>query len=95
MGEREGGGRGEKGGFYGCRLFSVGAKFRKYVGHSAHVTNVRFTHNLCDVISLGGADHAIFQWRFLPEGKEGEGQGEGHGEPLSGGAGRWRTHNIW
>lgn len=44
-----------------------GAKFRKYVGHSSHVTNVRFTLNQDRVISIGGADHAIFQWRFIPE----------------------------
>ncbi|PFX18604.1 Echinoderm microtubule-associated protein-like 6 [Stylophora pistillata] len=45
-----------------------GAKFRKYVGHSAHVTNVRFSHDTMRVISVGGGDHAIFQWRYLPEG---------------------------
>lgn len=44
-----------------------GAKFRKYVGHSSHVTNVRFNKNKKRVISIGGADHAIFQWRFIPE----------------------------
>ncbi|KAJ8309461.1 hypothetical protein KUTeg_014335 [Tegillarca granosa] len=48
-----------------------GAKFRKYVGHSAHVTNVRFSHDKMRVISTGGADHAVFQWRFLPEGAVG------------------------
>lgn len=61
-------------------LVFPGAKFRKYVGHSAHVTNVRFSHNQQHVISLGGADHAIFQWRFLPGGEEGE------EEPLARGA---------
>lgn len=45
-----------------------GAKFRKYIGHSAHVTNVRFSHDKSRVISTGGADHAVFQWRFLPDG---------------------------
>ncbi|XP_033122529.1 echinoderm microtubule-associated protein-like 6 [Anneissia japonica] len=45
-----------------------GAKFRKYVGHSAHVTNVRFTHDKARLISTGGGDHAIFQWHFYPEG---------------------------
>ena len=48
--------------------FLVGAKFRKYVGHSAHVTNVRFSHDMMRVISVGGGDHAIFQWRYLPDG---------------------------
>lgn len=47
-----------------------GAKFRKYIGHSAHVTNVRFTTGNHHVISVGGADHGIFQWRFLPHGME-------------------------
>lgn len=49
-----------------------GAKFRKYVGHSAHVTNVRFSHDMMRVISVGGGDHAIFQWRYLPEGSHGD-----------------------
>ncbi|KAL1006209.1 hypothetical protein UPYG_G00069270 [Umbra pygmaea] len=44
------------------------AKFKKYIGHSAHVTNVRWSHDLQWVLSTGGADHALFQWRFLPEG---------------------------
>ncbi|XP_053730292.1 echinoderm microtubule-associated protein-like 6 isoform X1 [Synchiropus splendidus] len=44
-----------------------GAKFKKYIGHSAHVTNVRWSHDLQWVLSTGGADHALFQWRFQPE----------------------------
>ncbi|KAL8185117.1 UNVERIFIED_CONTAM: Echinoderm microtubule-associated protein-like 6 [Gekko kuhli] len=44
-----------------------GAKFRKYVGHSAHATNVRWSHDFQWVISTGGADHSVFQWRFIPE----------------------------
>ncbi|XP_006814808.2 echinoderm microtubule-associated protein-like 6, partial [Saccoglossus kowalevskii] len=44
------------------------AKFRKYIGHSAHVTNVRFSHDKRHVITTGGADHAVFQWKYLPEG---------------------------
>lgn len=46
----------------------TGAKFKKYIGHSAHVTNVRWSNDLQWVVSTGGADHAVFQWRFLPEG---------------------------
>lgn len=53
-------------------LIPLGAKFRKYVGHSAHVTNVRFSHDMMRVISVGGGDHAIFQWRYLPEGSHGD-----------------------
>uniref|UniRef100_H3AR31 EMAP like 6 n=1 Tax=Latimeria chalumnae TaxID=7897 RepID=H3AR31_LATCH len=44
-----------------------GAKFRKYVGHSAHVTNVRWSHDFQWVLSTGGADHSVFQWRLMPE----------------------------
>ncbi len=32
------------------------------------MTNVRFSCDSSYVISTGGADHAIFQWRFVPEG---------------------------
>ena len=32
------------------------------------MTNVRFTYNESHVISLGGADNAIFQWKFVPPG---------------------------
>ncbi|PNI84607.1 EML5 isoform 7, partial [Pan troglodytes] len=46
-----------------------GAKFRKYIGHSAHVTNVRWSHDYQWVISIGGADHSVFQWKFIPERK--------------------------
>ena len=31
---------------------------------------MRFTNDEHHVISLGGADHGIFQWRFLPQGVE-------------------------
>lgn len=50
------------------KKISSGAKFRKYVGHSAHVTNVRWSHDFQWVVSTGGADHSVFQWRFIPEG---------------------------
>ncbi|XP_011939019.1 PREDICTED: echinoderm microtubule-associated protein-like 5 isoform X7 [Cercocebus atys] len=55
----------------GKRLFyrMPGAKFRKYIGHSAHVTNVRWSHDYQWVISIGGADHSVFQWKFIPERK--------------------------
>ncbi len=92
-GEREGesGQRGERGLTAVC--LHPGAKFRKYVGHSAHVTNVRFTHDQHHVISVGGADNAIFEWRFLSERGEEE-EGEGQGVPLSGGAGWLYMHAL-
>nr|XP_035941418.1 echinoderm microtubule-associated protein-like 5 isoform X1 [Halichoerus grypus] len=46
-----------------------GAKFKKYIGHSAHITNVRWSHDYQWVISIGGADHSVFQWKFIPERK--------------------------
>ncbi|KFO18258.1 Echinoderm microtubule-associated protein-like 5 [Fukomys damarensis] len=46
-----------------------GAKFKKYFGHSAHITNVRWSHDYQWVISIGGADHSVFQWKFIPERK--------------------------
>ncbi|KAM5137941.1 echinoderm microtubule-associated protein-like 3 isoform 2-T2 [Mantella aurantiaca] len=36
-----------------------------YPGHGSHVTNVRFTHDDSYLISLGGKDASIFQWRVV------------------------------
>jgi len=38
-----------------------------YVGHSSHVVNVRFANGGRNVISVGGHDRAIFQWRVDAE----------------------------
>ncbi|XP_060790211.1 echinoderm microtubule-associated protein-like 5 isoform X1 [Neoarius graeffei] len=46
-----------------------GAKFKKYLGHSAHITNVRWSYDYQWVITIGGADHSVFQWKFIPERK--------------------------
>ena len=46
------------------------------------MTNVRFSHDFHRVISVGGGDHAVFQWRFLPEGVSGD--DEDLPEPVSG-----------
>ncbi|KAJ1108721.1 hypothetical protein NDU88_006091 [Pleurodeles waltl] len=35
-----------------------------YGGHGSHVTNVRFTHDDRHLISMGGKDTSIFQWRL-------------------------------
>ncbi|XP_046708803.1 echinoderm microtubule-associated protein-like 3 isoform X2 [Silurus meridionalis] len=39
------------------------APSHRYDGHGSHVTNVRFTHNDSHLLSLGGKDTCIFQWR--------------------------------
>lgn len=59
--------------FFAVRLYKFptlkkGAKFRKYVGHAAHVTNVRWSSDRTRLISTGGEDHSVFQWRLVPEG---------------------------
>ncbi len=41
------------------------AGFKKYTGHSAHVTNVRFTFKNSHIISTGGGEKSIFQWRYV------------------------------
>ena len=38
--------------------------FNSYRGHSAHVTNVRFSNSENKLISIGGGDKAIFQWKY-------------------------------
>ncbi|XP_037116458.1 echinoderm microtubule-associated protein-like 3 isoform X1 [Syngnathus acus] len=44
------------------------APSRRYEGHGSHVTNVRFTHSDAHLLSVGGKDTCIFQWRVLPAG---------------------------
>ncbi|XP_066956728.1 echinoderm microtubule-associated protein-like 6 isoform X2 [Macrobrachium rosenbergii] len=46
-----------------------GSKCQSFVGHSEHVTNVRWTNDSEFVVSVGGADHAVFLWRFRPNRK--------------------------
>lgn len=41
-----------------------GSSYLKFIGHSSHVTNVKFTSDDSHVISTGGHDKSIFQWRF-------------------------------
>ncbi|XP_011897583.1 PREDICTED: LOW QUALITY PROTEIN: echinoderm microtubule-associated protein-like 3 [Cercocebus atys] len=47
------------------------APSRMYGGHGSHVTSVRFTHDDSHLVSLGGKDASIFQWRVLGAGVAG------------------------
>ena len=52
------------------------AKFKKYPGHSAHVTNVRWTHDGRKLVSTGGADTAVMVWARQSAQEKGRVQGE-------------------
>ena len=39
------------------------ASFTKYSGHASHVTSVRFTPGDEYLISIGGLEKSIFQWK--------------------------------
>jgi len=39
------------------------SSYNKFNGHSSHVTNVRFTNKDKFLISIGGNDKSIFQWK--------------------------------
>ncbi|XP_041486910.1 echinoderm microtubule-associated protein-like 4 isoform X2 [Microtus oregoni] len=41
------------------------APSHKYSAHSSHVTNVSFTHNDSHLISTGGKDMSIIQWKLV------------------------------
>jgi len=41
------------------------APSHKYSAHSSHVTNVSFLHNDSHLISTGGKDTSIMQWRLV------------------------------
>lgn len=38
--------------------------FKRYKGHCAHVTNVKWTTDGKFLLSTGGSDHALFQWSY-------------------------------
>ena len=50
---------------YNYPSFVNKAKHKRYVGHSAHVTNVRFSNSGSYLVSLGGNDTSILIWKVL------------------------------
>ena len=52
-----------------------------YVGHSSHVVNVRFANSGRNLISVGGHDRSVFQWRVDAEAKEQKGVAKRRNEP--------------
>ena len=49
---------------------STDSSFKTYDGHAAHVTNVQFAFGDAHVISVGGGDRCVFQWRCEYEEQE-------------------------
>jgi WD40 repeat protein len=43
------------------------AMFKAYIGHGGSVVDVRFTEDNARVISIGGRDTCILQWRYMPK----------------------------
>ena len=52
-----------------------------YVGHSSHVVNVRFAGGGRNVVTVGGHDRAVFQWKVDAEAKEQVGTNKRRIEP--------------
>ena len=52
-----------------------------YVGHSSHVVNVRFANDGANVISVGGFDRAVFQWKVDEDAVEQRGTTKRRVEP--------------
>lgn len=54
---------------------------REYTGHASHVMMVRFAPNNRWLVSVGGRDRAVFQWRLVRQVQE---QGPARREPTAG-----------
>lgn len=48
------------------QMIDGGAGFKPLVGHSSHVTKVRFTPQNKYLFSLGGNDTTVMQWKITP-----------------------------
>ena len=46
-------------------VFGFKQRFRSYHGHGSHVRDARFSYDSDYVISAGGSDMSIFQWRHV------------------------------
>ena len=50
---------------YNYPVFKKGAKAKTFIGHASHVTNVKFSHDQSVLITIGGGDHTILQWKLI------------------------------
>jgi len=41
--------------------------FKSFIGHASHVKSLTFTQDNKYIISLGGNDCSVFQWRYIPK----------------------------
>ena len=59
------------------------AAYKRFLGHSSHVTNVRFAGNDQYIVSVGGHDKSIFEWENLTFNQKNRGRGGMHGNDLA------------
>lgn len=48
-----------------CCFFNTQAPSHRYSGHSSHVTNVSFLYDDSYLVSIGGKDMSVMQWRIV------------------------------
>jgi hypothetical protein len=67
------------------------APSKDYGGHSSHVMNVKYLYDDTHVVSVGGNDMAVFQWKVLAS----EPWGGENTEPVEvGAAHKWETSGV-